>query len=731
MEMQNCRLIFLVIFLNISLFKLCAQKNNLLSSHGFITLKSDKLILNINNSSGLPYNYNLKGNIIWGEDSGQKIQTVICRLHPRNYFSVTVVPSIIKKTETEADILFNVAYENNTAAAFHIRYILKNASVMITMEQVTEQIGYELIEASMPDLATVRQEDGTAWLAHGLGGGAVVDLNNKGVHAYTLPDDEYFGSIGYVLPVAIVGTSKAVCAMEISAFMDGTKIEIAGSNHHLHARIGTVQVYRVHGGRSYNMNDGNDAVAGNENTPNLLVGQISRCRLDFAGDYDSNGRVDWLDGAKIIAERMPPSPTKYFNDKFIYLIGGKYKLENEPRTTFAQSEQLIKDISMLTDFAPQMPLISGWVYDGQDTGFPSEDSVNETLGGYQALKHLLSQGAKYNANVSFNTNYDDAYKSSTLFDTAFIARRPDGKIWRSRDWAGEYSYIVGMAKYMTQWGAKRIDYMMDHYKIHDALLIDAMSWFAIRNDWDINHPASGYKNLADGKFKIIDEFEKRGVHVISEQLRYPFIGKLAVTADGTGNGTCPFGGEPIPLVAAIYRKSAIWGTGDFSRNDQQRNLFWNCRSIQWYVNASDRSSITDFYYLTVLPFNKVHDLAIQSYNRNGFHTLIGLSHSSSIENDWMSQDYSIKLNGIEIAAHGATFCPLDTDRIACYSRNGQEIAVDLPGYWNADSLAVRALFNDHREPFHYEIENKKIVVNVPAARPIIIYRNAAIADKLH
>jgi hypothetical protein len=258
-----------------------------------------------------------------------------------------------------------------------------------------------------------------------------------------------------------------------------------------------------------------------------------------------------------------------------------------------------------------------------------------------------------------------------------------------------------------------------------------MSWFAIRNDWDNYNPASGYKNLVDGKYKIIDEFEKKGVHVISEQLRYPFIGKLSVTADGVGGGSCPFGGEPIPLLAAIYRKAAIWGTGDFSRNDAQRNLFWNCRSIQWYTNASDRVSITDFYYLTVLPFNKVHNLSIESYNRNGFHSSIGLSNGSSIENDWVSQDYSIKLNRVEIAGHGATFCPLDEDRIACYSRNGQEIAIDLPKNWDMRFLTVRALFTDHREPFHFEIENGKIIINAPPARPIIIYRNAAIADKLH
>ena len=69
------------------------------------------------------------------------------------------------------------------------------------------------------------------------------------------------------------------------------------------------------------------------------------------------------------------------------MIGGKYKLEKEPRTTFAQGEKLIREIAMLTDYAPQVVLIGGWAYDGQDTGYPAEDKVNESMGGYDALMH--------------------------------------------------------------------------------------------------------------------------------------------------------------------------------------------------------------------------------------------------------------------------------------------------------------------------------------------------------
>ena len=272
---------------------------------------------------------------------------------------------------------------------------------------------------------------------------------------------------------------------------------------------------------------------------------------------------------------------------------------------------------------------------------------------------------------------------------------------------------------------KRIDYSVSHYNLHEAILIDAMSWFAIRNDWDINHPASGYKNLVDGKYKIIDEFGKRGVNVMSEQLRYPMVGKLAVTADGSGGGTCPFGGEPIPFLSAIYRKSAIWGTGSFSRDDLLKDFFWDCRSIPWFTNATNRNTITDYYYLTVVPYNKIHSKGISRFTRDGYRSLIGLEGNSEVDIDWAQEDYSIVDNGVEIAGHQATYCPLDSNRVAFYSSRAQELTATLPKGWDTATLKAFALFTDHREAVPLSIENGMIVINVQAHRPVIVYQNAA------
>ncbi len=683
-----------------------------------LVLRSAELSVTFDQSDGLPYRYQIAEEHIWGEDSGQPISAILCRLHPRSYLTLPITPSSTTNTDQTADFGFNIAHDGRPAASFHLKYGIDGLSMVVTMENVIEHPGFELIEVGLPNIATVREEDGPSWLAHGRDGGELVELQHaQDTH---LPDDPYFGRLWKFLPVAMVGGKRVGAVMEVTAFMDATEAEISGPAGKRHAKIGTVQTFRVDGGRCYNMNDGAAPNCGNEGTPNLLVGQTPRCRLDFFRS-DGSAPVDWLVGAKIVRRRMPPIPTNYYDDKLLFMIAGKYKTEPEPRTSFAQSETLIRDIAMLTDHAPQVPLVSGWVYDGQDTGYPSEDKVNDSLGGYDGFMRLKQEGTKYNANVSVNVNYDDAYKSSPLFDPAFIARRPDGKLWESRAWFGEASYIVGLAKYMQGgWGKKRIDYTLNRYGIKDAILIDALSWYAIRNDWDRDHPASGYKNLVDGRFKIIEEFRKRGVYVVSEQLRYPYIGKLSLSVDGVQGGPTRFGGAPIPLVATVYRKSAIWG-GDHDSSVQQ-NLFYNCRPGPWYKNTTNRADIADFYFLTVLPLTQLRRHNVETYQSHGTQRRLGLENNSWIEIDTATDAYTAAVNGVAIASNHATFCPIDDDRVAFYTREARRLTAPLPAGWDVHGVRARALFQDRQENHPLTITSGKIVVDVPARRPVIAYR---------
>jgi len=468
------------------------------------------------------------------------------------------------------------------------------------------------------------------------------------------------------------------------------------------------------------MNDEGDPVCGMPSTPNLLVAQPSRCRLDFFTPEDSES--PWLTGAKLLRARMPAIPTSYFDDKLLYLIAGKQKVLPAPQTTFAQSAKLIAEIANLTDHAPQVAYISGWVYDGQDTGYPSEDVVNPTLGTYEELIQLMRESRSLNANVSVNVNYDDAYKSSPLFDPAFIAREPNGELWKSRAWDGEPAYIVGMAKFVRGgWARRRIAATMARYKLRHTMLIDALSWFAIRNDWDRAHPASGYKNLVGGKWVVLDSFRERGVEVASEQFRYPMLGKLSLSVNGPEPAACPFGGEQVPLTAIVYRKAAIFGgPGDGVLRPAQ-SLFWNSRPGLWFEHKTDRRDVADFYFLVALPYSKIHALDATAYHVQGTTRVIRLDQDSSVAMDTASPDYAVAWKGTIITRNEETTCPLDDRRIAFYARAAARLSYPLPAHWDASTVTARRMTVDGRQPYPVEVVAGRIVIDAPARAPIVVY----------
>ena len=96
---------------------------------------------------------------------------------------------------------------------------------------------------------------------------------------YRMPENRFFGNIAAVLPARDGGERPGGGRTGSQCLHGWNAMEIAGEPGHRHALIGTVETYRVHGGRAYEMNNLGPPVAGNENTPNLLVGQMPRCRL--------------------------------------------------------------------------------------------------------------------------------------------------------------------------------------------------------------------------------------------------------------------------------------------------------------------------------------------------------------------------------------------------------------------------------------------------------------------
>jgi hypothetical protein len=197
---------------------------------------------------------------------------------------------------------------------------------------------------------------------------------------------------------------------------------------------------------------------------------------------------------------------------------------------------------------------------------------------------------------------------------------------------------------------------------------------------------------------------------------------------GLGKDT-PFGGEQIPLLPTIYRKTAIWGaegSRDQTLADKLLNmLFFNIVGGVGFRPEDLFTEITDSYYLHMVPWFKLHNKDVESYRRIGSEVFIGLEGNSKISMDLTAKTYSVDLGGVEIARDQSTFCQLDDDRIAFYSINPGYLSAPLPQDWNAAEMGAWTLSTGHAEEIEPEVSTKDVKVFVPSRRPVIVYRNGA------
>src|SRR5690349_2983061 len=150
-----------------------------------VILQSPAVKIVFDQNDGLPYEYRLAADRrIAGEAFGQKIKATLCDRNAWTFPSFDVQPSANRISSDHVDFLFSLQHDAKPAAQFAIRYQLSGATLTMTLEEVRELPGFELIEVALPCLATVREEDGGAWLAHGDDGGSLVTLSDAQINEY-------------------------------------------------------------------------------------------------------------------------------------------------------------------------------------------------------------------------------------------------------------------------------------------------------------------------------------------------------------------------------------------------------------------------------------------------------------------------------------------------------------------------------------------------------------------
>jgi hypothetical protein len=218
-----------------------------------VALRSSQLELMLDRDTRLPYEYRLlAGNaVIHGAIGDHHITATLFRAEPDSFAKVLVTPHNSTGTHTRCDFFFTAQQDGRWSASFTLRYELQRAAVFVSLENIEEQPGSQLIDVATPGLASVYEEDGGGWLAHGDSGGNLIALSQA--KAGHLPPNRFWFGVAATLPVVMIGTTKALCVQEVMAFMDTTELA-EGDAGRRRAELGTIAVHRVNRSLAWDMN---------------------------------------------------------------------------------------------------------------------------------------------------------------------------------------------------------------------------------------------------------------------------------------------------------------------------------------------------------------------------------------------------------------------------------------------------------------------------------------------
>ena len=344
-----------------------------------------------------------------------------------------------------------------------------------------------------------------------------------------------------------------------------------------------------------------------------------------------------------------------------------------------------------------MVYLLGWQYKGHDTGYPSVDKVYEDLGGYDKLVNLIKEAKKCNVNITFYDNYDDSYPINPGWDPDVICRDPTGNLMRGGAWDGEQSYLISSYKYAVKSGLKRVRFTLDRYPVKEAYFIDVLAGGykgGRKYDFNPKSPAGAIKNF-EGKLMIINEFNKRGIDVATEDFTGFFVGHVGTFGDIIAFDNVYFNREEqIPLIPFIYHGKTSFGMKISNQSFNVRTFLYGQRAQDITFKNSDFT--VPNYILDALPKQKLYGKSMKSYEKYGDFERVTYEDGIVVEVNTKTDKYSVRLaDGLVIAKDYTTFAPIEKNVFLACSQMGGILSYRVPNDWkDANKIKVYKIIID-------------------------------------
>ncbi|HVU83474.1 MAG TPA: endo-alpha-N-acetylgalactosaminidase family protein [Puia sp.] len=611
-----------------------------------------------------------------------------------------------------------ITYENKPAISFELLYTLTAGGLDITFTNVQEQKDFYLLDIQLPDLLTVTTDDPVAKLAIPADAGRLIDVKRASFKNYEYEIDwlnPILAGIAYNTKVAAVMDTRSIENHSIVRVYDRRGV-----------KYGSFSMRLMHRLKEYNLAEFGTVIQASDPKYLLKVQDSCKVEINITGDYDKDGAVSWIDAAKLLREKVNAVPNPYYENKTFVRAFLARKGSTSENLSFRDELERIRQFAVQTDSAACIIYLLGWQYTGHDSGYPSVDKVNESLGGYSELVNLIREAKKLNVNVSFYDNYDDSYPTHPGWDPDVICRDPQGNLMLGGAWDGEQSYLISSYKYAMKSGLNRISYTLKTYPVEKAYFIDVLAGgYHGGRKYDFNpaSPAGAQKNF-EGKLKIIEAFNRKGLDVATEDFTGFFVGHAGTFGDIVAFDNIYFKGEQqIPLIPLIYHGKTSFGMKVSSPSLYVKTFLYGQRA-QSFTNKRRVFTASD-YVLDALPKQKLYGKAMKTYERYGDLERVIYENGTVVEANVKADTYSVTLrDGKLIAKNYTSFVPVRKNTYMACSRDGGQLDYPVPEEWT-DKGEIRVLKidkNGNKENVEFELTDGNLqFLSEPGAIYKVVY----------
>jgi hypothetical protein len=542
--------------------------------------------------------------------------------------------------DTEGGIEYRVSLHRGGKAViqFLVACRLVGAEVSISLLDVEETDGYQLVHVDLERLASATTEGPRTRVVLGSHGGRRIDparcAPGELVHRYNWVREAFSrAGIVYAPHASVVVVLESLNDSLLSSIKETPNLKLAS--------IGARMAHRVEA-----------------KSPQLqfTVHRASRVRLVMIRTDRDDPMTGWVPAARWLHDLQHARLPDRYAGRFVYkvFVG---KPGSPAEVPFLRVLEGIRHRYHLFDGAKQICYLVGFQHEGHDSGYPDVFGCNEAAGGLEKLTAVIDEARACNTIVSFHDNYDDAYLDSPAWDSTDIALDPGGELLKGGIWHDAQAYWISLPKYVRTKAPARLARTLAMYPVHDTYHLDVLTASVFRPDFDPRAPTDRNDDFV-AREQLAGLFRQQGLDVTTEGCGLPFLGLFRYFWDLPRPGAPVYeGDEPVPFAAFVAHGTTGYGGSEADRYGIVEGLYFGAFHSKDFTRATTEATILDAYYLLQVPLNLLRDKAMVDYEERGAFRAITYEDGSRVEVDFGRLAHRVIVGGHTIVEDFVSFAP--------------------------------------------------------------------------